>query len=281
MTCLRDALDAATRRLENVSDSPRTDAEILLAHSLGISRGQLLVRLEEHHDTVRFAELLQRRLEFEPVAYILGEWEFYSVELLVRAPLLVPRPETEHLVETVLDFIGADAARVLEIGVGTGCVSLAIACNAPKVCLTGTDINPRALETTRANFRRHDVQGRLELFEGDLFSALPNGSPPYDVICSNPPYVEASEWDELAPDIRRYEDPGALLAGDDGLDIIRRIIKDARTWLRPGGLLALEIGFGQYGSVKSLLVDHGYVSIQCRQDLAGIDRIVSAENPGP
>jgi len=282
-----ERLAAAAERLFNVTETPRLDAEILLAHALDISRSALLARLRERAEAPAFDEMLERRMASEPIAYILGEWEFFSLRLKVRRPLLVPRPETEHLVEAVLDFIGQDPAnvgaesfrthRVLEIGTGTGCVAVVIAHNAPRSKIVATDLSAIALDTAEDNARRHNVTDRITFRSGDLFEAVHVEDSPFDVVCSNPPYVEEGEWEALPPVIRLYEAPTALLAGHDGLDIIQRIVREARPFLKPGGLLAFEIGAGQRDAAQALLQECGYHSISFRPDLAGIPRIAAAQ----
>jgi len=279
MSTLGQRLDAATRELSEVSESPRTDAEYLLAHALGISRSKLLSRLPDTARPAAFDALLKRRLAHEPVAYILGEWEFYSLALEVRAPMLVPRPETEHLVDVVLESISDRPARILEIGTGTGCIAIALAKNAPACRITATDINPDALALAQRNAARHGLSSRIEFREGDLFEPAASGDAPYDVICSNPPYVEAAGYPNLSPTIRFHEDPRALVAGSDGLSIIRKLIGQASPYLVPGGLLALELGVGQYATVCRLFTDASFTEPNARNDLAGIERIAYARKP--
>lgn len=291
-----DSLRAAESRLTNLTDTPRLDAELLLAHAWGISRASLLARMGERVPAdvaEKFEGLLARRLDHEPLAYIFGEWEFFSLPMIVRPPALVPRPETEHLVEAALAPIqrmnesGRDSAehgsrvrspsqgaalRVADVGTGTGCVAVAIAVNAPNAVVTATDINQDYLKLARENAQRHHVADRMRFLQGDLLTALPDAAK-FDVIVSNPPYVETGAWDELPPVIRIHEDPRALLAGADGLDCVRQLIADAPKYLRSGGLLAIEIGMGQYGAVKALFEQRGYDDVRSVKDLAGIDRI--------
>lgn len=267
-------LTEAARQLDTVTETPRLDAEILLAHALGCSRAQLLARLREDGEAPGFEVLIARRLNYEPIAYIVGEWEFFSMSFLCRAPVLVPRPETEHLVEVALEHLGKTAgpASVLDLCTGTGCAAIAIAKNAPGCRVTATDISPDALTLARENAARHRV--RVDFHAGDLFSALPEAAPPFDVIVANPPYVEESDWPGLSPVIRMHEDPRALLAGPDGMEIIRRIVAEASAWLKPGGLLALETGERQSDPVRALFATTGFTHIAARNDLAGIPRII-------
>jgi len=273
MPTVVEALRDAQARLVQSSDSPRLDAELLLAHALEMPRGQLLLRRNDAIDAKAFESLITRRLAGEPIAYILGTWEFFSIELAVEPPMLVPRPETEHLVEAVLEFIGDRSTRVLDLCTGTGCVAVAIAKNAPKANVTAADINPAAVTLARQNIVRHALAARVFVVEGDLFAALPASEPAFDVICANPPYVAEAEWTGLSDTIRKYEDPRALVSGAEGLDCIRRIVSDAPKHLRPGGLLVLEMGQGQAEKVRGLLEAGGFGSIKILKDLAGIPRI--------
>jgi release factor glutamine methyltransferase len=266
----------AATRLSAMTDTPRLDAELLAAHALGLSRSQLLARLRDVVEVPAcFEGYIQRRLNHEPIAYIVGDWEFFSLVFICRAPMLVPRPETEHLVEAALDFLGSasiPAPKVLDLCTGTGCVAIAIGKNATGSRVTATDLNPDAVILAKKNAARHHLD--VTFHEGDLFAALPENTPPYDAIVSNPPYVEAGDWDTLSPVIRLHEDPGALLSGPDGLDCVRAIVSGAGTHLVPGGLLALEIGEGQAEAVKELMGLAGFQGIGIRKDLAGIARIV-------
>ena len=274
MRTLGERLRDAAQALASVSDTPRLDAEILLSHALGLSRAKLLAELREPYGDCGFEPLLERRLNFEPIAYILGEWEFFSLKLTCRAPILVPRPETEHLVEAALKFAAKrPALRVLDLCTGTGCVGITIAKNLPQSDVWAVDLNPEAVALARENVQRHDAT--MEVFEGDLFAALPGESAPFDIIVANPPYVQDAEWGTLSEVITRHEDPLALLSGADGLDCIRRIVQEASNWLRPGGLLALETGEEQGAALREILSSRGFVDVAITKDLAGYDRIAS------
>lgn len=262
----------ASKLLSQMSDTPRLDAELLLSAALGTTRAQLLARLRECVEAPGFDALLERRLAFEPLAYILGRWEFFSLDFLVKPPLLVPRPETEHLVEAVLAHVGVRGT-VLEIGTGTGCVAVSVAWNVAHVSVVATDINPLALEVAGANAGRHGVSARVELREGSLFEPIGTGEQ-FDVICSNPPYVEDGDWPNLPAVIRLHEDPRALLGGADGLDMVRAIAAGAGVHLRSGGLLAMEIGMGQHEAAAGVLEGLGFGDVRFIRDLAGIERIV-------
>jgi release factor glutamine methyltransferase len=271
MATVREVLAETARRLTAVSETPDLEASLLAGYAWGWDRTRLIMNAASRADTALLEPLVLRRLAHEPVAYILGNWEFFSLEFDVTPPLLVPRPETEHLVEVALDYLGELEGRVLDLCTGTGCVIVSIAKNARGGEWWATDINPLAVQTAQTNAARHGVT--LNLVEGDLFAPLPSHAGPFDVIVSNPPYVEDGAWAGLAPDIQNYEDPRALLSGGDGLDCIRRIVAEAQDWLVPGGLLAMEMGESQGPALRSLLEVAGYEEITITKDLAGHDRI--------
>lgn len=271
-----DILSEAARRLAPVTDTPRLDAELLLAHAMKIPRAFLLARLRDSFDVPDFEPLLSRRLAYEPLAYIFGEWEFFGLSMLVAPPLLTPRPETEHLVERALSFLAVQPAPcvVVDTCCGTGCVAVSVAHAAPGHRFYASDIRPDAVEIARRNAARHKVD--VCCIQGDLLVPFTG---PVDMVTANPPYVPDGEWVDLSPVITRHEDPGALLAGRDGLDIIRRLLPEAAQCLRPGGMLALEIGESQYDTVETLFQANGFDAVRCDHDLAGIKRIISGVRP--
>lgn len=277
MATIGACLRAAEAQLRAVSETPRLDAELLLAHAMGISRAQVLARLREACVPAQYTALLQRRLASEPVAYIVGKCEFFSMEFHARPPVLIPRPETEHLVETALAFLGARPARVLDLCTGSGCVAVVIARHAATSQVWATDRSEHALLLARENAVLHRVA--VQLSRGDLFAALDREMLRFDCIVSNPPYVEEGTWQSLARDIRDYEDRDALVAGADGLSVIRRIVAEAPAWLQPGGLLALEMDGSQWACVRDLLLEHDFEGIACVHDLAGIPRVAHARRP--
>lgn len=285
-----DLLNDSANRLAAVSETPRLDAEILLAASLDISRAQLFARLRDECAPTGYQELLDRRMAFEPIAYILGTWEFFGEEIRCRAPVLVPRPETEHLVEAAIDHLkGKTASHAIDLCTGTGCVAIAIAKHAPGCRVTAVDIHPEAIALAKENVEMHRMGGRVRLLRGDLMEMMKErengvGAEVFggvDVVCANPPYVEEGEWPGLSPNITGYEDRGALVAGVDGLSCIRRLAECAADRLAPGGLIAFEMGDGQAAAVKEILVsDERYGDIRIAKDLAGIDRIATARRMG-
>jgi release factor glutamine methyltransferase len=263
---VRDALDSAVVAIA-ASGSPtaRLDAELLLAAALGVSRTELWTRdLTVSGAAVRvFRDLVHRRSAgHEPVAYLLGSKGFRHIDLAVDPRVLIPRPETELLVEAGLELPGG--ARVADVGTGSGAVALALKHERPDLQVLATDVSGDALDVARANAARLGLD--VAFAQGDLLDAV-DGE--VDAILSNPPYVQ--DGARLAPDILRHEPPGALFAGADGLDVVRRLVPQAAA---RAGLVALEIGEGQADAVARLMREAGMATVEVRRDLAGIERVV-------
>jgi release factor glutamine methyltransferase len=263
---LHETLALAVVDLESAGvDTPRLDAEVLLADVLGTDRAALHAdprQVLEPDAARRFDELVRRRVRREPVAYILGKAHFRQLDLLVDHRVLVPRPETELLVE-----LADDGQRVLDVGTGSGAIALAIAQERSGVTVTGIDSSPGAVEVARANAQALGLD--VEFMIADLVVGGP-----YDLVVSNPPYVRDSDWPGLAPEITLYEPEEALLGGPDGLDVIRRIVPAAAEVLRPGGLLAMEVGQGQSRAVEAVFERLELRLLETQRDLAGIPRVV-------
>jgi release factor glutamine methyltransferase len=263
---LREALALAVEELEVAGvDTPRLDAEVMLAAVLGTDRAALHADPQQMIDldaAERFDEMVRRRVRREPVAHILGRAHFRQLELIIDHRVLIPRPETEMLVE-----LAEDRQRVLDIGTGSGAIALAIAQERAGVTVTGIDSSPGAVEVARANARA------LGLGAEFLIADLVVGGP-YDLVVSNPPYVRDSDWPGLAPEITLYEPEEALLGGPDGLDVIRRLVPAAIEVLRPGGMLAVEVGQGQSRAVEALFERSGLRLLETQRDLARIPRVV-------
>jgi release factor glutamine methyltransferase len=261
-------LDAAADALRaaGVGD-PRFDAELLLAEAMGQGRAQLASNPHAEIPPAagrRFAETVRRRLRREPVAYILGRRGFRQLELAVDPRVLIPRPESELLVELTLEL---RPRAVLDVGTGSGALALAIAAELPDAEVTATDTSTGALAVAAANAERLGLTGRVELHEG----TLPPGGEEFDLVVANLPYVSEREWGGLQPEVTEWEPREALLAGPDGLDVFRSVIPA----LAPvAGTLALEIGQGQEAAVEELLRAAGCHAVESRPDLAGIERIV-------
>jgi release factor glutamine methyltransferase len=269
---------------EHGVEGPRLDAEVLLAEARGCRRIELYVAFDELADeTVRtaFRELVRRRSEGTPVAYLVGRREFYSMNFRVTPDVLIPRPETELVVVALLDRIKQQSfdrpVRIADVGTGSGVLAVCAAKHSPVACeVTAVDISPAALEVARANAADHQVVGKITFVEGDLLDAMPAG-PPFDFIVSNPPYVATSEIADLPRDCRDHEPRLALDGGEAGLAVIRRLIPQAAERLAPGGWLIMEIGANQPG-VEPLLAEDGRFEVgPTMKDLAGLPRVVQAQ----
>lgn len=262
--------------LAPIHDSPRLDAEVLLAHVLDRPR-HYVYAWPEHRPSAAQAEayrdLIHRRAAGEPVAYLTGEREFWSLALRVSPATLIPRPETELLVELALERFPADTpVRVADLGTGSGAIALALARERPAWHLVATDVSPAALAVARDNATRLDISN-VEFRPGDWFGALT--PPPFDGIVANPPYVRDDDPHLLRGDPAR-EPPGALCGGVDGLDAVRRIATGARPHLVPGGWLAMEHGHDQGAGIRDLLAAEGFGQIRTHRDLAGLERATAA-----
>jgi release factor glutamine methyltransferase len=273
-TPAREALDGAMTAIAAAGcETPRLDAEILLAHVLGVSRARLLSDrdLTVEGPAVRaFQSAVRRRsVEREPVAYITGTRGFRHLDLQIDRRALIPRPETELLVEVGLGL--PPCSRVLDLGTGSGAVALALKDERPDLQVTGSDVSPQALDLARVNGARLGLEVRW--LQADLLQDVPDD---FDAILSNPPYVPEVDRDALAPEILRHEPAPALFAGADGLDLVRALIERAgrRRRLR---MLALEIGAGQAPEVRELMRAAGFATVRGERDLAGIERVVVGE----
>ena len=248
----------------------RVDADWLLAHVLGIRRSELALRAREpvsSADVARFDALAARRAAGEPLQYVLGEWGFRRLALTVDRRALIPRPETEVVVERCLALLAGQARpRVLDVGTGTGAIALAVADECPGAEVTGLDVSADALALARENAERTGLA--VELVPGDVFAGLPDG--PWDLVVSNPPYVDPDDRPLLAAEVRDWEPPAALF----GRDVTEAVARDARRVLAAGGSLVLEVGDGQADDVAALLVRLGYGGVAATPDLSGRDRVV-------
>jgi release factor glutamine methyltransferase len=278
-----DALTRATQQLDASTDlraDAARDATLLLLHTLNINRAQLLANPARPLTSTQqssYEALILRRLTHEPIQYIKGEQEFYGLTLRVTPAVLIPRPETEHLVESVLVILDhAQPLRILDIGTGSGAIAIALATHLPHAHITAVDISPAALEIAAANAARHNLTPRIRFIESDLLSALdPNET--FDAIVSNPPYVPAGDRATLHPQVRDHEPAAALFAGQDGLDVYRRLVPQARAALPPHGLLALEIGHNQRDAIAALLAN--WRDLHFVDDLQQIPRVALARKP--
>ncbi|MHB1194099.1 MAG: peptide chain release factor N(5)-glutamine methyltransferase [Longimicrobiales bacterium] len=264
----------------------RLDAEHLLAHALGVKRLQLYLQYDrplDREELDRFRPLLKRRSEREPLQYILGRAAFRNLDLAVDRRVLIPRPETEILVDEVLGWAkarGRDELTALDVGVGSGAIALSLLVEGPFPRVVATDEAPEALAVADENARELGLRERLDLREGSLFSAVAPGES-FDVVVSNPPYVAEAEAAILEPEVGVWEPSGALFAGPDGLAVLRALVAEGGAHLADGGLLALEVGAGQAGLVVADIEAAGaYADVRVRRDLAGRERVVLARRAG-
>jgi release factor glutamine methyltransferase len=283
---LRETLKSAIHRLTAGSvPSPRLNAELLLIFTLGCDRAYLYGHPEREltgEEQSRYDEVLNQRSKGVPAQYITGHQEFWGMDLIVSPVVLIPRPETEHVIERVLEIgtihVGrtflSDALKIVDVGTGSGCIALALAKEMPAAEIHATDISPEALEIAEANGARHQMTGRIQFHDTDLLKGLPHGH--FDFVVSNPPYVGESEEDTVQLEVRRFEPRGAVFAGPTGLEVIERLIPQARAVLKPGGWLVMEIS----GTIAERVVGQlsEWDDVQVMNDLQGIARVVSARS---
>jgi release factor glutamine methyltransferase len=285
---LKQALTSAIARLTTDHvPSPRMNAEILLMFTLNCDRSHLYAHPEREltiDEQTRYDQALVERARGIPAQYITGHQEFWGMDLIVSSAVLIPRPETEHVIETVLELAGAGRAggrgrpphtsrlRIADVGTGSGGIALALAKEVPQAEIHATDISNAALEVARANAARHQLESRIQFHQTDLLGGFENSS--FDFIVSNPPYVGESEEDQVQLEVRKFEPRNAVFAGPTGLELIARLIPQARAALRPGGWLVMEISGAISEEVRQLLRDWNDVRI--RPDLQSIPRVAQA-----
>ena len=272
-----EVLQAARVRLTSTSQYPRRDAELILAHVLGCDQTALLThpeRLLSPVEADQFESLLKRRLASEPVQYLTGAQEFFGLLFEVTPDVLIPRPETEHLVEAVLERFDPEAnLRIVDVGTGSGAIAVALAHALPQSRVTALDLYPAALEVARRNAQRHGVIDRVTLRQSDLLAAA--SAAEFDVVVSNPPYI--ADGEKLEPQVANYEPRFALYAGPTGLEAYERLIPQACKVLKPRGWLIMEIGYGQRPALEALL--GGWSEVSFVPDLQGIPRVALAQKP--
>ncbi len=273
---IEDLLVEARRQLRAAPfrPSPR-EALLLMARVVGRREAQVLARSRETLTAAqaeRFLGLLRRRLAGEPIAYLLGEREFYGRVFRVDRRVLIPRPETEHLVEAALELELPPRPRILDLGTGSGCLAVTLACELPAARVTAADLSPAALAVARQNARRHDAAARVALAASDLASALRTER--FDLIVCNPPYVAGADAPALSREIREHEPATALFAPGEPLSMVRRLLAEL-TGLRSGAALLFEIGAGQAPAVERLVAASDFRLLETRRDYAGIPRVVA------
>jgi release factor glutamine methyltransferase len=276
---LREWLRQGEARLRSGPHAERAqrDAETLLLHLIGRNRAWLLTHLDDEFGgckSIGYSQQIERRLAGEPIQYITGECEFFGLSFSVNRDVLIPRPETEHLVEKVSELAPLFMSpRVVDVGTGSGAIAIAVAHEWPSAKVTAIDISQQALEVAKANAQRIGFAQRLRFLQGDLLA--PVAGELFEFVVSNPPYVADRDREALAVEVREHEPERALFAGAHGLDIYRRLTPAAYDALVPGGFALFEIGYGQAGAIAELFAATGFTEIQFTKDLQGIDRVIS------
>lgn len=275
---IAQALEAASRYLQDKGlRSPARDAQLLLASLLHKDSTFLLTHPEHpltEAEAKRLREWVQLRGEHYPIQYLRGTQEFYGRDFMVSPAVLIPRPETELLVEAGLDLLGPDPppVPVLDVGTGSGAIAISLLCELPRLRAVGVDISSAALQICRLNALRHCCEDRLELLQGDTLEPVLHWPDRFSLIVSNPPYVSPKEGETVDPSVRRYEPPEAVFANKEGLAVYEKIFRHAPGLLAPGGTLLLELGFGKARAVQELAQHWGWNLVWVRRDLAGIER---------
>jgi release factor glutamine methyltransferase len=278
---LKDALYAAIDQLTAAHvGSPRMNAELLIMFILNCDRAYLYAHPERElspEEQERYREAIEQRSRGIPAQYITGHQEFWGMDLIVSPAVLIPRPETEHVIETVLRLARSREMplRIVDVGTGSGCIALALAKELPAAEVHATEISPAALEIARANAARHQLELRIHFQEADLLAGLPRNH--FDFAVSNPPYVGDSEEDQVQIEVRKFEPRNAVFAGPIGTEVIERLIPQAKSALKPGGWLIFEISGTISDRVSELL--SGWSNLQIHNDLQGILRVAAAQKP--
>lgn len=290
MPCIAEILKEAAKTLQAAGvDEPRREAASLLALALAVDRSFLVAHsgyeLNES-EMLRYRDFILRRADREPFQHIAGRQEFYGLDFVVTPDVLIPRPETEAIVETALEILkNEENQSFCEVGIGSGCISVSILHEDKRARAVGLDISEKALRIAALNAEKHNVVGRLRLEISNVFAALQsrdNDSPKetFDLIVSNPPYIPASQISDLQPEVRDFDPLEALTDGADGLTVIREIVENAPIFLNPGGWLLLEIGFGQAETVRRMFAGETWQGTEVLPDLRGIPRTVKARING-
>lgn len=271
-------IEATLKLQKSNMDTPRLDAEVIMAYHIGKERAYLIMHFNDELDsttTEKFLKDIERRAMGEPVAYITGMKGFMDLMLHVDKSVLIPRPDTEILVETILEKLKSRQGKIkaLDIGTGSGAIALALAYYLEDFEILAVDIDRDALEKARMNGRRLGLENKVEFRLSDCFSGVPEGEK-FDLIVSNPPYISKEDMDNLARNVIGYEPEKALYGGLEGMDFYNRITKEAPFHLNENGILAYEIGYNQGEKVKTLMEKYGFATVEIIKDLAGIDRVV-------
>lgn len=276
---IKDIIINYSKKLENISDTPRLDVEILLEKALG-GVDNLYIRLNLNKELTKDQEILfncfmEDRLKGRPIAYIVENREFMGLDFYVKEGVLIPRPDTETLVEELIDICKAkENLHILDIGTGSGAITISLAKYLPTSMVKSLDISDIPLEVGKQNAITNGVSERIEFIKSDLFNSIENTDMKFDVIVSNPPYIPKCDIDTLHTQVKDYEPYNALEGGEDGLDFYRKITAQSKKYIKENGILAYEVGHDQAKDVAEIMVNNGYTNIYTKKDLQGIDRVV-------
>lgn len=276
---IRDIIIKYSEELIEISDTPRLDVELLLQKALGnVDRIYIHINLskeltKDQYDL--FLEMIKDRINGRPIAYIVGNREFMGLDFFVKEGVLIPRPDTEPLVEEVIELCNEkNSVEILDIGTGSGAITISLAKYIKNSKVTSFDISDIPLEVGRQNAINNGVEDKTIFIKSDLFSAIKNKEIKFDVIVSNPPYIPKKDIETLHTQVKDYEPYNALEGGEDGLDFYREITKQSKTYLKSNGILAYEVGHDQAEDVSKIMSDNGYTKIYTKKDIQGIDRVV-------
>ena len=276
---IKDIIIKYSKELETISDTPRLDVEILLEKALG-DVDNLYIRLNLNKQVTKdeeelFKSLIEYRIKGRPIAYIVGNREFMGLDFYVKEGVLIPRPDTEPLVEELIELCSDKRnLNILDIGTGSGAITISLAKYLPNSNVTSFDMYDIPLEVGKINAINNHVDDRITFIKSDVFSAIENTNTQFDVIVSNPPYIPKKDIETLHTQVKDYEPYTALEGGDDGLDFYRKITEQSRKYLKENGILAYEVGHDQAQAVSKIMKDNGYSKIYTKKDLQGIERVV-------
>ena len=275
---IKEIIIEYSSKLEEISSTPRLDVEILLQKSLGdVDRLYILLNLDKvlsEDEEKTFIKYINERLENRPIAYIVGNREFMGLDFYVKEGVLIPRPDTEILVEEVIELAkNKGDINILDIGTGSGAITVSLAKYLPNAKITSVDIEDIPLEVGRINAKSNEVEDRIEFVKSNLFENIDKDMK-FDIIVSNPPYIKREVVENLDKQVKDYEPYTALEGGEDGLDFYREITKQSKSYLKEKGILAYEVGHDQSEDVSKLMIDGGYTNIYTKKDLQGFERVV-------
>lgn len=275
---IRDIIIKYSQEIVSISDTPRLDVELLLQKCLGdVDRIYIHMNLDKKlsdNQKEYFLSMIKDRLNGRPIAYIVGHREFMGLDFYVKEGVLIPRPDTETLVEEIIEICKDKYVNILDIGTGSGAITVSLAKYLPKSKLTSFDISDIPLEVGKINAINNGVDNKIEFIKSDLFSAIKEKDIKFDVIVSNPPYIRKADMNTLHTQVKDYEPYNALEGGIDGLDFYKNITEQSHLYINKGGVLAYEVGHDQAQDVAMIMQNNGYTNIYTKKDIQGIDRVV-------